>query len=362
MLALQSLVRLSASLALILTLGCTLPDVAPFHAGTVELEQSFTMVGTSMTAQMKEAGFKDSTGNPLPLDPNHPASKFAAEWTPRRELLGHLTEYSRALTNIAGSADDAEANVKATMDSAQKLVSQFGGAAVSQEVSSLIVQIGGELIKIKAAKSLAEAIENLDPLITRIAELLVADLDVLRGYTQDWLRRHGKTLIRDRYPWIDDYTILRAREQTLVAYRGQMQTTRLMISSAGGTPVDDFLNTLKRNHPNDQIVIDALAAGSTQRDKADEFDRLASEELEDLRPWMEAKSEDYQAYEAELKAHAATIARQVLFLETTKDAVHAWADAHRDLRNAVKDKSRFDAEALSRVVNQVRALADKEAL
>ena len=164
---------------LLTAVGCgTLPNVSHFSDVTTQLNGLVRTAGAATVAEVAaaEQGMtKRAPGGGL-------SNAVAQGWQPALKAAKALADYSDSLRALVESGQNGEAEAKAATAALKPLVetavSAFPAGAVGGEVLDGLLLAGekiyGAIAKEIAARSLAKAISNSDPLIQQVAARLSA--------------------------------------------------------------------------------------------------------------------------------------------------------------------------------------------
>ncbi|MFI5401963.1 MAG: hypothetical protein ACHQ1G_03430 [Planctomycetota bacterium] len=150
--------------------------MGPFVEGTAQLKGAVATAGAATEQELRFA-FEDTTA----------ADSLHENWTARNKAMTALLRYAQSLDAIAAagrsgaeSAGEVAASVQGLAEAAGIVIPGSAEAlAVATDAAKFIY---GQLATIRAAHQLAEALDDAQPAIERIAEVLrkdLADLDVV---------------------------------------------------------------------------------------------------------------------------------------------------------------------------------------
>lgn len=306
--------------AAVLTTACApLPDVTPFSTATRELASAVRISGDAAAVAIADARSDDEG------DAQKQAQAFREAWEARNGAMNALVHYSDSLAAIVQGFNDAKANTAKLSQSLQDLATATGlltagagpGVGVGVGIANLVVE---QIAKVKAANSLEEALIAAQPVVDTVAENL------------------GRRLIKNRIGAepSNDVTDL------LAIYNGaasNIETAKL----AATQPTIDYLDTL-------------MARRTTLLRGIRDGDPNALSEAAQI-------ATAASAAEAELARLSAPFEERLARVRVARDlavalagAVDAWATAHSDLVNAMKQRRPVSVDSLTQAAIEIRAL------
>lgn len=172
-----------------LLIGCAAaPDPRPFATQTQELAESVQRIGTMTQVQLSAAGLGTVS------------SDFALAWSARERAMRAAHEYSRSLEAIFAKARSAQP--AALSESLQRLAAALGvGGAINAAgvqasgvlgaTADTIAFIHAQIALAAVAHGLEQALTRAQPVIERLARLILADIGDLES-----IARAGASLQR----------------------------------------------------------------------------------------------------------------------------------------------------------------------
>jgi len=310
--------RLLALLSTVLALtGCAaLPDVTPFASGTRQLAAAVRASGDAAVTIVAQ---EHSTAK---------AGQLRDAWDARDKAMNAMVRYSDSLVAIAQGFSDAKANAANLGTSVEQLCMAAGllvpggGAApgIAIEIGTLITT---QIAKAKAARSLAEALLEAQPVVDAVAAQLGRRLVQARA---------GKQPSNDI---TDLVTIFDGVTSTI-------QTQRV----AATQPTTDFLTVLAGRLAALQPAINAGTPAAV------------TEAMQ-----LTAAAADAESTRASLDTpfieRLEHIQRARTLAESLAAAVDAWATAHADLAFAMAQRRPVSIESLTDSALEIRALVKR---
>lgn len=325
----RRLCALPALCAALLLGGCqTIPDTGAWNQATQALSTS--VVGGFEAA----AGVYQDIGQRLEGRTEYKAQAkgyldAAAELSRRGEAYGLLfdgmADYSASLAAVSKASANSSATVDAVAGSVNQLLGAVGVAGLAGAGFELGKLAASEVIKIKAARDFAEAVERADPIVARVADLLASDLDDL-----------GKTLAGiQREPIITAY---RLSETDRLDYRRALEARLAVLQAEVGSQV----------HPASRPGVPRTTAALPEKGAAEEMVRV--ERL------LQAADSWYLPLQAAIaRAQASRVGTAALVTQARKAAL-AWKASHASLAAAAREKRPPDTAHLLSVVTRLREL------
>ncbi|MFN7020536.1 MAG: hypothetical protein ACK4WH_04305 [Phycisphaerales bacterium] len=244
------------------------------------------------------------------------------------QVFGAIADYSASLAAIARAADNSQQTVEAVAGSLNTLVESVGGTRLAGAGFELGKALANEVIKVKAARDFAEAVEKADPAIESLAGLLDKDLEDLAktvGVTKVEAIRAAVTTPYQKN--IEYRNALLQRRNDLQAAIEQAVWPRPNTPDAPRPPTNSTLNIAETSE---------LANVERYLREADSWYAPMSRELD-------------RALEA--RAIAEQLAIQ------TRRAVGAWRDAHASLAAATRERRLPESGRLAALAVRIRDLA-----
>jgi hypothetical protein len=295
-----------AALALVIS-GCQVPNVEPFAQATFELRRA-VIEGGAVTAETMAAIPPMNIVTP----PKQDAVQLVEVWQERVKLMDVLLGYSDALAGVAAAGNDAQQTAAALGSSIGQLAALVPttGAAVEAgvQLGQILVQTG---IQIQSYRNLAQAIGAADPVLTKVATYLAADLDDLRRL------------------YLNASQSLEGALDELFGKR-ESQRKRLLA---------------KRDELRDAM---ARTFNDTNAEQV--------KKIEELLAYMEPEHQLYvQQREVLLQKRRATLQ----MFEQAKQGVHAWVHAHQELRLAIEQNRRPNVRLLLGTAQDIQEAVDR---
>ncbi len=279
--------------------GCSsVPDAGRLVDASVQLHSAIGASGSAVATELRAAR-RDET-----------AQKFAAAWTHTERSVAGLVQYAEALGSIAQAGREGGESVQRVAAAGSELAAAVGlglpaaGFAAAVDVGAVVYR---QIALVRAAQSLDESLERMQPAVDRIAELIVGQLE-------------------------DAAVILAAASQ--------LEAVNLRREFADDTGYRDALQRERRALYAPGPLTPATAERLEQIDRAE---RIVAARL--------------QPMEHQLAAGARRLRQSTQLI--AQQAVRDWAGAHRQLRRAVSESRTLDPAALLHSVDELRVLVRK---
>lgn len=301
-----SLLRRRASLVcvgllgILLNSGCRLPDVGPFVEGTAQLKGAVAAGGAAVEQELRFT-FSDTAQ----------ADALHVNWEARNKAMTALLRYAQSLDAIVAAGNAGAESAGKVADSVKGLAEAAGiaipGSAAAVAIATDTVKfLYGQIATVRAAGQLAAALEEAQPAIERVAQLMRNDLADLAVVTQA----------------ADAVQIV-----NLAAEYNKLSSDRKSI-----------LQAMKNLNP--AVVADR-----------DEYAALTG--------LLAALKPRYDTYQQELKAVEDRRKSALAVIDATGRALDEWAAAHADLASAVRHKRLASAQSLVSAAVELRDLVKR---
>jgi hypothetical protein len=286
-------------LALVAAAGCaTPPDAGNLADASAQLRSAIAATGNAVAVELDAAGEPDR------------ARQLREAWVvPDRSAVA-LMLYSDAVASIVRSGQQGGDTVRRLADAGTQLATGVGIAmpAVGAGVD-LAAYLYQQIALARAATSLEQSLERMQPAVDRIADVIGKQLDDAQVILVN-ANKLAEVKLRDQFSDETGYLIaLRKERQAL--YR----VTPLTTANA------------------DRLL------------QIEKVERSVTAKLEPM--------------EAERKAAAVRMRNSLQLIAATRQAVIDWAGAHRQMLAAVRDGATVDPQALVQSVFEVRELIRK---
>lgn len=269
---------------------------------TASLRSGTESTGTTVTSELLARGWTQS------------ATSFQEQWKARQEAVGALSTYARSLQELSRAGNSGEEAVGSLGDALGELASGVGlamPAAGATAASEIVGVIYGQIARARARKELAEALSLSQPVVEGVVAKLQADMaDLAR---------------------ILDIAVEDAQGDLDFEYDVELEFRRALLEQR------------KRLYEGDPP-----AASDTARVKAIQVNASLLASTDD---W-------YADYEGLSRAMSTRAAAGKAVLESTKEAVGAFALVHQRFVDAVVDERSFDAGELVEATRRLRDLID----
>lgn len=301
-----------AMLASVLTLGgCgSLPDAKPFAEATGVLSASAKASGQAMKDSIQEAAAVQQEDQKAYVAL---ADRFGKAWQPRELALRGATDYADAMVGVVAASEKSAETASKVADSLTGLSTAFGVPLAAPAVATA-TEIGAFVWKrvsiVRASNSLEQALEEAQPAVDRLAAQLIEDSR------------------RDLNPILIDL-----RDSVRAGISKPYDTDQNLLQE-----FEYVQENLRRRALKDDRYIGALQ----------KFD-IVKQPL------------DMRLSERDRKLEQAAVAyrARVQLVNAMALAVQSWADAHRDLARAVKEKRKVSVSELIETAAELRELTKK---
>lgn len=291
--------------------GCgTLPDATPFADATVTLASSVRASGKAITDSMTEAGSVvpgDKAGYDKLI------ADFDAAWSARIAAAQGAVAYSEAIAELIAAGNEGGETAGKAADSLKLLVESAGipiaapAFGVAADLVRFLVQ---RIAIVRASQSLETAIARAQPAVDRVAEHVVNETEAQLKPILGRIYKNIASGIRGAYGEEADFdTQLRKQRQ---------QVRKEVLKDPTQLP---RLQEIDRSQAQ-------VAAALAERDR-------------------------------KLDQAAAAYKTRLALLNALSSATLAWAQAHRDLAVAVREKRQVSVTELLATIDELKALTRK---
>lgn len=295
-------VRCALSVLVLNLVGCASPpDISSFARATHELSTVISSAGKEIHSELEVASLSDQ------------AARFQSAWHARDEAMLAASNYADSLVSLVASANssgDSARTLAQSLQSFAKIVGvvNAGASNTTQFTTDTAAFIYAQIALVRASRALDEAVAQADPVVRRLAEIMVADTHDLESIVR------AAAAIR-RLDQIREFDEPLAFRQTLRVRQSEL-----------------------REKPYKSLTSDETA----------ELDRLS-----DLLAPVEAELTTYNQTVAALD-RAETL--QIELIAQTREAITSWANAHSALALALAERRPFNADSLVNATLELRDL------
>lgn len=325
------------ALACLVLAGCqTISDISVWNQATKDVTGAVTE--GFQTAASVNGDIASRLGTVLESKPEfkNPAQRYASVAQALGErvddyekLFGGINDYSTALTAIAAAASNSAKTVDGVAGSLNQLLGAVGGTSLAGAGFELGKMFASELIKIKAASDFGQAVQQADPVIGQLADLLIKDLADLQrtvGVSKDEAIRAAVEVPRRKQ--LDYRSALERRREELQA------TITSAVAPGPGTPGAPRPPTTSLLNVND----------APELAKVEQY-------LRDADAW-------YLPMKGELDRALAVRAKSEQLAIQAGRAVAAWRASHASLAAAVNERRIPESGALAALAVRIRDLVN----
>jgi hypothetical protein len=281
--------------------GCQLPNVGPFVDGTAQLKAAVASSGAAVEQELRVM-----PGTAQQADALHNA------WAARNNAMVALLRYAQSIDAIVAAGNAGAESAGKVADAVQGLASA-AGVAVPGSAAAVGVAVDtakfiyAQIAVVRAAGDLAQSLDEAQPAVERIAELMRKDLTDLDELVQAASQLSEIAIV--------------AQNNDLSAYRKKLA---------------------------DELKKDRDLSKKEAREELAEFSKLMSD--------ADARYGVYQAQLSEVE-NRLRAARQLI--NSTGAALDAWAAAHAQLAVAAWKKTTVSTKALTDAAVELRDLVKR---
>ena len=300
----------AVGVALLWCVSCTsLPDPGPFVVATAELDEAVRASGRAVTDE-----FGRMTNGPGLVQ------EFTKAWKAREAVLRAMVAYADSLRSIVAAAGQAGESGKQLAEKVGNLATAAGivdpAAGASVKVAAeLAGRVWQEIAMARAASSLVQALDAVQPAIETIADTMAADTKDLHDAVAAALGNQLGQIKGE--PGYND----------IVGFHLHAPIAKAAVLSEDLDP-------------------GSLTWGGRFR-------------LEALERQLASTREDYERFQSLQVAALERSKRASALVQATGDAVARWGSAHRSLVEAMRARKPITLDSLLDAVEDVRQLIKK---
>jgi len=293
--------------------ACRLPDVQPFADATLQLRTAAVSSGRAISDDIGRVVEHVEGDDAAKAKAKKAHEDFETAWKARNAALSAMVDYSNTLVDVASAPKDSGKTIDGLVGAVTKLSGGVGiPLKVAGEVRGVVMDaakfITAQIETVLAQKALDGAMRKAQPIIVRISEKLVEDLESMRKLAQDCAGVERNSLA-EKYGDFDGYW-------------------------------NHFEPSLLKFEP-----VNADAAALDRQVKL-------AQALADAEPRKQERDAAYEKMESRLAA-------QLELLGATSAACEAWAQTHAQLATAVANNKRVDVQALVSAGNEIKGLVER---
>lgn len=296
--------------------GCgTLPDAKPFADATNSLSIAVKASGQAVSDSLSDAG------DVLPSAEHRKYEGYAIDfqkaWAVRIEAIQGAATYADAMADLIAAGNEGGETAKKVGDSLGALAAATG-IPIAAPVAGTLGDIGRFLADriaiVKASKTLEDAVAQAQPAIDRIAERL------------------DKDATEDLKPILVD------------AYKNAVSGIKTRYEDDGNfAPVlNGKLKTLREAFLKDPVI-----------------DQKKISDLHELEHMQEIVTTRLKERDQKIALAASAYKARLQLVNELSTAITAWAAAHRDLANAIRDKRKVSVTELQETVRDLKEIIKK---
>ena len=352
--------------------ACRVPDLKPFSDATAEMatllkkgfEQSETaLAGAAETADDTEA-FNDKV------------KELRKVWTPTRQALSSLVDYSDSLSALAESGAKGKETMARLTGTINELASAVG-ALPAASAANLVQAVGGKIIEMQAAGDIRKAVGKAGEAVDIIAPILKQNFVDLRNLHAAAARAWEARVQEQSSILVNYYESLAKEEERLhyllnliMDYQSAPHRLRWRASLARANGKDseakkfedsvpiEQKDNLRRLQESDSAFSELdLSSPGMIAEKVEGRQRHLMELLSAHRKEMNLLEPKYQQAVSDMDAVHKTRVTGDQILGKGAEAIDAWQKSHKSLQAAAEKKqSRPTVAELLSIVDELSAL------
>ncbi len=314
-------------------------------AGFVAIDQSLSLnelltVNSSdkKTAAEVEATFKNLNENSKEL------RRFSQAMD--KSMLG-ISAYARSLNNLVETGNSGEKNSLQASKALTDIANEIAPPQVSAVIGITqegIAKIYGQIARVKATNSLKKIMEEASPTVMTYDTIFSNMLDQLSRYNSSVYKLKRQLLFT---PFSINSTLIDYEKELDSEYIKAFKELTL-ISNYRNTYNLEILTSLKKM---DILITDEKSLDSRQADLIEQTKKTEVEKQR-ISPIVEKLRATEKKYLDE------SIAINQLF-NKSKDAIHAWTNAHTDIQEQLANKVLPNFQELNDILNDLKEIREK---
>lgn len=334
--------------------GCpaTIPEIKPFADKTAEM------------ASAMNKGYAQTEVSLTQADDSPDVNRLQEKWGPTKKALGAVVAYSDSLAAIADAGNKGSDSAKAVATSLNSLIAAVnplvGLAQLPEQAVKTMEVIYGYVAKVMAREDMAKAVEQAQPAINQIAEILAKNFDDLEGIYATAGAEQERMLLKPNQE-IDNY------HRSLTRQRQIVTTTLINIldyQNADPRIGDDKKEALQAAMNQDTLLEEAIQHADQCRAEHIATCKDTASIVEDRQNQLQAKwralqaeldriAPEYNAYIANEAALKNQITSGRLVIKKSREAILVWRDTHAQIKGTLERKQRMTIQELAVVINDM---------
>ena len=149
--------------------GCSLPNFKPFADATAELHTAVLETDSNVRKTLIDAGAE------------HKAQELGKQLAVRITAMEAVVDYTDSLANIAEAGRTGGDNAGKLAGAVDGFLTALSASALPSNYVAMAKSLYGVVASVRAARSFSQAVEQADPAIQAMAEILIADFDALES-------------------------------------------------------------------------------------------------------------------------------------------------------------------------------------
>jgi hypothetical protein len=307
--------------------GCaTIPSITPFSEQT---DRMVTGINGGYTAtQLSLAAVSQPQ-----------AKKLADAWSPTATALTGIVAYSQALTAVAAAGAEGSKAAGNVADAVDGLLASFSISPIPDAAVAAFKALNQQIAKIRAKRSLQDAVGEAQPAVDTLANILVAQLKDLAATGDAAAAATLNSHLERNQEMVEYVAAERKAEDRILGILRSILDYQALGAKAG----DEDLKAITDRDP--------LAKRENIEMREAHWIDVVKRHQAHLAPYRDRYA-DYVQRNDELQASRRTAAATFAKAQT---AVKAWAAAHGKLKIALDKKQPPDFSSLFAAVRDVTA-------
>lgn len=318
----------------------------PFAAATAQLSGSIKAAGQTVVSEVDSLSANWDPARRQSAEVTR--EKFSQLWARHQKLGDALVEYSTSLSSIAAAGEQGEKSAKAVAASFKQLTDTIGVAFPPSKAGEVAINLGsylyGKFAQDRAAKTLGESMNRLQPVINETAAILSASLKDLES-ALDAIRDQGDQNIEDEVVEGDKGKVsgLRGRLKRLLARRAALLVA---LDSGGG----------RRDSLRAELVAGSDAAKEAELSRLTKLTSDIAGELAVVEGAIQAEAASLKPFDERKVADRERISAALALVRVVGGGLNDWALAHSRLAAAALERKTPPVEDLIQTALEIRDL------
>jgi len=327
--------------------GCgSLPDLKPLADATSELQSSAAVAGSEVSASL--------TGT-CRIDGKESAcrNEFDAAWDARVAALGAIADYTDSLAQIAAAGESGAESAEQVGNAVNGLLGALGQAQLSAPVVDAATKAYAEVARVRAMRSMADAVDAAGPIVSGMVSLLQADaVEMAKIVNAAAVGAEFEILGREEYN-----RVMRAHEVAVSESERLMESVANDYAALGRTSRD--LASIRAGQSPSQNACSSESDCTEKLRLIEQNLAIDRKRLSELGGELERVNQAYSPVQAELDAVKKRRNQQVVLLAQFNRGLGEWLSIHRSLGADLRQGLQPNLRQLLQTAVDIREIVDE---